>query len=56
MPETAASPSSPPRNRPSKQYRCSQCGKSFDNAETLESHQKFEHTESGHSKPVAGVG
>ncbi len=54
MPETAASPST--RNRPSKQYRCSECGKPFDSAETLDSHQKFEHSEPGHSKPIAGVG
>jgi uncharacterized Zn-finger protein len=54
MPETAASPSS--RSRPSKQYRCNICDKPFDSAETLDSHQRFEHGEPGHSKPVAGVG
>ena len=54
VPETAASSSA--RNRPSKQYRCSICDKPFDSAETLESHQRFEHSEPGHSKPVAGVG
>ena len=54
MPETAASPST--RNRPSRQYRCSECGKPFDSAETLDSHQRFEHSELGHCKPVAGVG
>jgi hypothetical protein len=54
MPETAASPST--RNRQSKQYRCRECGKPFDSAETLDSHQRFEHSEPGHSKPVAGVG
>ena len=54
MPETAASPST--RNRPSKQYQCNECGKPFDSAETLDSHQRFEHSEPGHSKPVAGVG
>jgi hypothetical protein len=55
MPETAASSSS--RNRPSKQqYRCNICDKPFDSAETLDSHQRFEHSEPGHSKPVAGVG
>ena len=54
MSETAASPST--RNRPSKQYRCSECGKPFDSAETLDSHQRFEHSEPGHCKPVAGVG
>jgi hypothetical protein len=56
MPETAASSSS--RNRPSKQYQylCNICDKPFDSAETLDSHQRFEHSEPGHSKPVAGVG
>jgi len=53
MPEAAASST---RNRPSKQYLCSICGKSFDSAETLSSHQKFEHNESGHPQPPAGVG
>jgi uncharacterized Zn-finger protein len=53
MPE-AASPSS--TSRPTKQYQCSICGKSFDSAETLDSHQRFEHSEPGHSKPPAGVG
>ena len=56
MPETAASSSSSPRNRASKQYRCSLCDKPFDSAETLDSHQRFEHSKPGHSKPVAGVG
>jgi hypothetical protein len=56
IPETAASPSSSGRSRPSKQYRCGLCDKPFDSAETLDSHQKFEHSEPGHSKPVAGVG
>ena len=55
MPETASAPSST-RDRPTKQYRCSICGKSFDSAETLDSHHRFEHSESGHSKPPAGVG
>jgi hypothetical protein len=56
MPETAASSSSSPRNRASKQYRCSLCDKPFESAETLDSHQRFEHSKPGHSKPVAGVG
>jgi hypothetical protein len=55
MPETASAPSST-RDRPAKRYRCSICGKSFDSAETFDSHQRFEHSESGHPKPVAGVG
>ncbi|HYZ58067.1 MAG TPA: C2H2-type zinc finger protein [Nitrososphaeraceae archaeon] len=54
MPETAVSSST--SSRPSKQYRCSLCDKPFDSAETLDSHQKFEHSEPGHRKPVAGVG
>jgi hypothetical protein len=54
MPETSASSSA--GNRLSKQYRCSECSKPFDSAETLNSHQRFEHSEPDHSKPVAGVG
>ncbi|MDQ4013102.1 MAG: hypothetical protein M3146_05175 [Thermoproteota archaeon] len=57
MPETAAASSST-RNRPGpskQQYRCNICDKPFDSAETLDSHQKFEYSEPGHSKPVAGV-
>ena len=54
MPIGAASSSS--TSRPTKQYQCSICGKSFDSAETLDSHQRFEHSEPGHSKPPAGVG
>ena len=54
MPETAASSST--TSKPSKQYRCSFCDKSFDSAETLDSHHRFEHSEPGHSKPLAGVG
>ena len=53
MSETAASSS---RNRPSKQYRCSMCDKSFDSAETLSSHQRFEHSDTGHPQSPAGVG
>jgi hypothetical protein len=55
MPETAPTSSST-RNRPSKQYLCSICGKSFGTAETLDPHQRFEHSEPGHCKPLAGVG
>ena len=34
---------------------CDICGKSFDSAEALDSHQRFEHSELGRSKPPAGV-
>jgi hypothetical protein len=47
MPETAASSST--RDQSTKQYIC---GKSFDCAETLDSHQRFEHSEIGHSRPL----
>jgi C2H2 type zinc finger protein len=39
-----------------KQYVCNVCGKPFDSAETLSSHQRFEHSEPGHPKRPAGVG
>ena len=39
-----------------KQYVCNVCGKPFESAETLDSHQRFEHSEAGHSQPLAGVG
>jgi hypothetical protein len=55
MPETASAPSST-RDRPTKRYQCSICGKSFDSAETFDSHKRFEHSEPGHPKPLAGVG
>ena len=54
MPIGAAASSS--TSRSTKQYRCSICDKSFDSAQILDSHQRFEHNEPGHSKPVAGVG
>lgn len=54
MPVSASASSN--RNKPTKQYVCSICGKSFDSPETLDSHQRFEHSEPGHSKPLAGVG
>ena len=44
------------KSNSTKQYVCKVCSKSFDIAETLDSHQRFEHSESGHSKPPAGVG
>jgi uncharacterized Zn-finger protein len=54
MPIGAASSSS--TSRPTKQYQCGICGKSFDSAEILDSHKRLEHSESGQSKPPAGVG
>jgi hypothetical protein len=53
VPETASSST---RNKPAKEFRCGICHKPFESAETLDSHQRFEHSEPGHSKPVAGVG
>ena len=59
MPETAAASSST-KNRPGpskqQQYRCNICNKPFDCTETLDCHRKFERSEPGHCKPVAGVG
>jgi len=56
LPETAASPSSLTRNRPGpnkqQQYRCNICDKPFDSAETLDSHQKFEHSEPAIANPL----
>jgi uncharacterized Zn-finger protein len=44
-------------NKSTRQYVCKVCSKSFDSAETLDSHQRFEHSEAGgHSQPLAGVG
>ncbi len=39
-----------------KQYVYNMCGKPFESAETLDSHQRLEHSELGQSKPPAGVG
>jgi hypothetical protein len=39
-----------------KQYVCNLCSKSFDSAETLDSHKRFEHNELEQYKPPAGVG
>ena len=43
-------------NKSAKQYVCNVCGKSFDSAETLDSHKRFEHNELEQYKPPAGVG
>jgi uncharacterized Zn-finger protein len=54
MPVSASISSNP--NKSTKQYVCKVCSKSFDSAETLDSHQRFEHNETGYPKPIAGVG
>ena len=54
MPMGAASSSS--TDRPTKQYRCDICGKAFDSPDTLNSHKRLDHSESGRSQSPAGVG
>jgi uncharacterized Zn-finger protein len=54
MPETAPATSST-RDRPTKQYRCDVCGKTFDSIEILNSHKRLDHSESGTSHIPAGV-
>jgi hypothetical protein len=54
MPETAPAPSST-RYRPTKQYCCDVCGKTFDSIEILNSHKRLDHSESGTSQTPAGV-
>ena len=39
-----------------KQYRCEMCGKSFDSLDTLNSHKRLDHSESGKHQFPAGVG
>jgi hypothetical protein len=39
---------------PSKEYRCSICGRVFDSAETLNSHKRMDHSQEGY-QPPAGV-
>ena len=39
---------------PSKEYRCSVCGRTFDSIETLNSHKRMEHGQK--SQAPAGVG
>jgi predicted nucleic acid-binding Zn ribbon protein len=41
--------------RPTKQYRCDICGKTFDSVEILNSHKRLDHSESGTSQTPAGV-
>jgi ribosomal protein L34E len=42
------------RNPPSKEHRCSICGRTFDSIETLNSHKRMEHSQK--SQAPAGVG
>jgi hypothetical protein len=39
-----------------KQHRCEICGKGFDSLDTLDSHKRLDHSESGKSQSPAGVG
>ena len=39
-----------------KQYRCETCSKSFDSIDTLNSHKRLDHSESGRGQSPAGVG
>ena len=39
-----------------KQHRCDICGKIFDSLDTLDSHKRLDHSESGKSQYPAGVG
>jgi hypothetical protein len=52
---STASSSTGDRNRP-KQHRCEICGKSFDSLDTLDSHKRLDHSESGKGQSPAGVG
>lgn len=40
-------------SRKPKECRCNTCGKTFNSAEELSSHQRMEHSQS--SQPLAGV-
>ena len=42
------------RSKP-KQHRCKICGKTFDSFDTLNSHKRLDHTESGISQFPAGI-
>jgi hypothetical protein len=44
-----------PKRSPSKEYRCSICGRVFDSIETLNSHKRMDHSQEGY-KPPAGIG
>jgi uncharacterized Zn-finger protein len=52
---SSGSSSTGDRNKP-KQHRCEICGKGFDSLDTLDSHKRLDHSESGKSQSPAGVG
>jgi uncharacterized Zn-finger protein len=52
----SAPSSSAPAGSKRKQYRCEMCSKSFDSIDTLNSHKRLDHGESGRSQSPAGVG
>ena len=52
---SAPSPSTGIGSKP-KQHRCEICCKSFDDIDTLNSHKRLDHDESGKSQSPAGVG
>ena len=56
MGSTLSSSPSESRTKPTKQFICYICNKTFDSVETLDSHKRLEHSESGQPKPPAGVG
>ena len=43
-------------DRPTKRYRYDICSKTFDSPDTLNSHKRLDHSESGRSQSPAGVG
>jgi hypothetical protein len=55
MPIAGSSSTAPDKGKP-KQYRCEICGKDFDSSDTLNSHKRLDHSESGKSQFPAGVG
>jgi hypothetical protein len=52
---SSGSSSTEDRSKP-KQHRCEMCGMSFDSLNTLDSHKRLDHSESGKSQSPAGVG
>ncbi|MFZ0696580.1 MAG: C2H2-type zinc finger protein [Nitrososphaeraceae archaeon] len=55
MPIAGSSSAASDRGKP-KQYRCEICGKNFESSDTLNSHTRLDHSESGKSQSPAGVG